>query len=62
MDQKYYAFEVNFGGVAITNHAQFGNRFDFAWGSPASYTSTTQQLAVGWRVSKYQPKKPSRRH
>lgn len=48
MDQKYYAFEVNYGGVAITNHAQFDKRFDFTWGSPESYTATTYQLAVGW--------------
>jgi hypothetical protein len=33
-DQRYFAFEVNYDGVALTNHAQFGNRFDFSWGGP----------------------------
>ena len=50
-DHKYYAFEVNYGGKSLTNHAQFGGRFDFAWGDESCYTATCFDLAVGWAAT-----------
>ena len=37
-DQTYYAFECNYGGLALTNKAQFGSRMDFSWGADACET------------------------
>ena len=37
-DQTYYAFECNYGGLALTNKAQFGARMDFSWGADACET------------------------
>ena len=47
-DHRYYAFEVNFGGQALTNHTQFGGRHDFTWGNEDCYKATCYDLAVGW--------------
>ena len=40
-DHHYYAFEVNYGGNSLTNHAQFEGRHDFSWGNESCYTATT---------------------
>jgi hypothetical protein len=37
-DQTYYAFECNYGGLALTNKAKFGSRMDFSWGAHACAT------------------------
>eukprot|EP00039_Didymoeca_costata_P029607 m.25500 g.25500 ORF g.25500 m.25500 type:complete len:631 (+) comp7709_c0_seq1:150-2042(+) len=46
LDQRYFAYEINFNGVALTNHAQFGGRFDFTWGKD-SYKAKCFRMAVG---------------
>lgn len=50
-DQHYFAFEVNYGGLALTNKAQFGGRMDFSWGGESAYSASCFEIAVGWGAS-----------
>lgn len=45
--QTYFAFEVGYGGKALTTRARFDGTKDFTWGSEA-YVAWSQNLPVGW--------------
>eukprot|EP00929_Paragymnodinium_shiwhaense_P079621 TRINITY_DN41509_c0_g1_i1.p1 TRINITY_DN41509_c0_g1~~TRINITY_DN41509_c0_g1_i1.p1 ORF type:complete len:658 (+),score=88.83 TRINITY_DN41509_c0_g1_i1:57-2030(+) len=46
--EKYYAFEINYDGKALTDRAAFGGHHGFDWNSDGAYTVWTKELAVGW--------------